>query len=325
MSHDVFISYSSKDKPSADAVCAVLERNAIRCWIAPRDILPGRQWGASIIEAIHNAKVFILLFSENANSSQQIEREVERAINRGLPVLPVRIQEVQPTNSLEYFISSSHWLDAFTHPFEQHLGRVADAVRRILQIDQPAAPDLSPAAAKQSESAPPPALTASQPAEFDPAPVGAAPPPPVPPAARLEAGFASAPAGATATPKPRSRSLLWYAMALLAVLALGSAVTVWRVRSGSQSKDYPLTARVSWKQTNQTIDECMKRARDAFRDFKVTNAASETFFAMSDDYTFVTRCTSTNLVFFSLVAPADASVTRDRYAMRLYDDVIAKW
>ena len=41
MAHDVFISYSAKDKTTADGVCATLEAKGIRCWIAPRDILPG--------------------------------------------------------------------------------------------------------------------------------------------------------------------------------------------------------------------------------------------------------------------------------------------
>jgi hypothetical protein len=45
MARDVFISYSSKDKPTADAVCATLEANGIRCWIAPRDVVPGSDWG----------------------------------------------------------------------------------------------------------------------------------------------------------------------------------------------------------------------------------------------------------------------------------------
>lgn len=36
MAHDVFISYSSKDKTAADATCAVLEGCGVRCWMAPR-------------------------------------------------------------------------------------------------------------------------------------------------------------------------------------------------------------------------------------------------------------------------------------------------
>jgi hypothetical protein len=41
MEFDVFISYSHQDKPTADAACATLEAEGIRCWIAPRDVAPG--------------------------------------------------------------------------------------------------------------------------------------------------------------------------------------------------------------------------------------------------------------------------------------------
>jgi formylglycine-generating enzyme required for sulfatase activity len=134
MSHDVFISYSSKDKNVADAVCAVLERNGIRCWIAPRDVTPGMVWSSAIVGAIHGATVVVLVFSGAANTSPQIEREVERAISKSIPIIPFRIEEVRPTNSLEYFISASHWLDAFTEPLEQHLEMLAKVVRRILEV-----------------------------------------------------------------------------------------------------------------------------------------------------------------------------------------------
>lgn len=132
MAHDVFVSYSSKDKPTADAVCAVLESQGIRCWVAPRDIFPGSDWGASIIEAINGARVMVLVFSANANASLQIKREVERAVNKGIPVIPLRIEDVVPTASLEYFISTPHWLDAFAPPLERHLQYLADVVRKLV-------------------------------------------------------------------------------------------------------------------------------------------------------------------------------------------------
>ena len=56
MAHDVFISHSHADKPAADAACAALEAKGIRCWIAPRDINPGQDWAASIVEAIRGAR-----------------------------------------------------------------------------------------------------------------------------------------------------------------------------------------------------------------------------------------------------------------------------
>ena len=139
MAHDVFVSYSSKDKPAADAACAVLESSGIRCWIAPRDILPGRDWGEAIIGAINGCKLMVLIFSSRANESQQIKREVERVVNRGLPIIPVRIEEVLPAQALEYFLSTPHWMDAFTPPLEQHLEQLAVIVREILnQTSRPA-------------------------------------------------------------------------------------------------------------------------------------------------------------------------------------------
>jgi hypothetical protein len=134
MAHDVFVSHSSKDKVTADAVCAVLESHGHRCWIAPRDILPGRDWGKSIIQAIKGARVMVLIFSAHANTSPQITREVERAVSLGIPIIPLRIENVPPVDTLEYFISSPHWLDAFPPPLDRHLEYLAKVVTELLAL-----------------------------------------------------------------------------------------------------------------------------------------------------------------------------------------------
>jgi TIR domain/WD domain, G-beta repeat len=157
---DVFISYSSFDKLTADAACAALECADIRCWIAPRDITPGRDYGESIIDAIESAKVFVLIFSSNANASPQIKREVERAVSKGLPIIPVRIEQVTPSRTLEYFISSPHWLDAFPPPRERYFSKLVDSVRALLDSDGAgnaqvaATAPASPAGAKQTRRRP---------------------------------------------------------------------------------------------------------------------------------------------------------------------------
>jgi hypothetical protein len=132
MLHDVFISYSSKDAEAGLAVCAALERRGVRCWMAPRDIVPGEGWARSILGAIGRSRAMVLLLTDSANHSQQVEREVERAVNRRLPIIPMRIENVMPGEALEYFLSAPHWLDAFTPPLDQHLDRLADAVQSLL-------------------------------------------------------------------------------------------------------------------------------------------------------------------------------------------------
>ncbi|HZB43959.1 MAG TPA: toll/interleukin-1 receptor domain-containing protein, partial [Pyrinomonadaceae bacterium] len=102
MAHDVFISYSTKDKPVADAVCATLEARGIRCWIAPRDVLPGMDWGESIVRGVAESQVMVLVFSASANQSPQIKREVNLAIEKGVAIAPFRIEDVMPSGALEY-------------------------------------------------------------------------------------------------------------------------------------------------------------------------------------------------------------------------------
>ena len=74
MRPQVFISYSSKDRTIANMVCALLEERGHRCWIAPRDIIPGTSWGEAIIDGLKSSSVFVLVFSQHANTSPQILR-----------------------------------------------------------------------------------------------------------------------------------------------------------------------------------------------------------------------------------------------------------
>jgi hypothetical protein len=137
MAHDVFISYSSQDKAVADAVCATLEGRKIRCWIAPRDVLAGQPYAESILNGINKSRVFVLVFSSDSNLSQQVLREVERAVSKGIPILPFRIADVTPTKSMELFLSATHWLDALTPPLEGHLQKLADNVEALLGVEVP--------------------------------------------------------------------------------------------------------------------------------------------------------------------------------------------
>ena len=129
-----FISHSSQDAEWAQVVCDSLEQRQMKCWIAPRDITPGSEWGAAIIDGIDRSRVFVLIFSSNANESPQVRREVERAIGKAIPVLPVRIEDIRPQGSLEFALSNTHWLDAFTSPVEARLHQLGAAVESLLGI-----------------------------------------------------------------------------------------------------------------------------------------------------------------------------------------------
>ena len=132
MSHDVFISHSSIDKSIADAVTAALEQEQIRCWIAPRDILPGESWGGSIVEAIETSKIMVIIFSSHSNDSKQVMREVERAVQKDVVVVPFRVENVQPSRDMEYFLSATHWLDAISPEMDVHLRDLTTTVHALM-------------------------------------------------------------------------------------------------------------------------------------------------------------------------------------------------
>ncbi len=135
MESKVFISHASKDKATADAVCQQLESARIKCWIAPRDIKAGSDWTEGIIEGIDSCRVFVLVFSENANVSEHVRREVAKAFSLGLAVIPFRIENVVPHGSLAYFLGTVHWLDAITAPLDRHLGDLTERVKQLLAND----------------------------------------------------------------------------------------------------------------------------------------------------------------------------------------------
>ena len=126
MAHEVFVSYSSKDKRVADAVCAALEARGMRCWIAPRDVAPDADWDEANARAIAESRVMVLVFSARANASQQVGRKVSLAAERGLNIIPFRIENVTPSGPLKNRLGAAHWLDALTPPLEPHIERLAD-------------------------------------------------------------------------------------------------------------------------------------------------------------------------------------------------------
>jgi hypothetical protein len=139
MAHDVFLSHSVKDKTVAEAIVGRLESESVTCWMAPRDVVPGADWGESIINALESSRIMVLIFSQSANASPQIKREVERAVNKGVYIIPFRVEDIPPARALEYFISTSQWMDAFSPPLERHVDTLTKTVKAVLR--SPPLPD----------------------------------------------------------------------------------------------------------------------------------------------------------------------------------------
>jgi TIR domain len=182
MAHDVFISHSSNNRTVANAACAALEGIGIRCWIAPRDVLPGRSYSGEITRAIQQSRAFVLIFSEHSNNSEQVLREVQLAANSRLDIVQFRIDAVAPSDDLEYYLSGPHWLDAVTPPLDAHLEQLKSSMKALLALPRAAEPETAPAPTTAPAIAPvsrPPPPTQNIP------PPAAAPPSPAPPSSNL--------------------------------------------------------------------------------------------------------------------------------------------
>ena len=161
----VVISYTQPDWDLARELVAHVEAHGITCWIAGRDVSLGADRATEIIHAIAAARVMVLVFSASANSSIEVHREVERASERGVPLLPFRIADVTPSSGLEYFLSGQNFLEAYPPPHAPHYARLCACLNTILASSTEATlpPDttLPPAPAPQANEVRPPCVEAA--------------------------------------------------------------------------------------------------------------------------------------------------------------------
>ena len=132
--HAVFVSYSNDDGGIASAVCAALEAEAIRCWMAPRDVQGGRPYSGQVTQAIREARVLLLVLSKASNRSKQVLSEVERAAHCQSHLLTFRIEAISPSDELAYFLRADHWVDGFRPlPPSEHFQVLIQHIRALFQ------------------------------------------------------------------------------------------------------------------------------------------------------------------------------------------------
>ena len=132
---DVFISYSSKNQKIADALLAYLEQQKIRCWMAPRNILPGQEYAEAIDEALFQIKVFVIIFSAQSVQSQWVKKETNLAVSDDKVIIPFKIDDTRLAGSgFRLYLNDRHWIEAVSAP-EAHFPEAAEAIRQ--QIGEP--------------------------------------------------------------------------------------------------------------------------------------------------------------------------------------------
>ena len=136
MSAPIFISYSSKDQDMAETICRALEARGHQCWISCRDVHPGQNFQEAIVQALRSAQVMLLVFTANANNSDEIKKELVLAGRHRVTVVPIRVEDVAPNDAFAYELATRQWIDLFSD-WEQEIERLAVRIGQILQTGKP--------------------------------------------------------------------------------------------------------------------------------------------------------------------------------------------
>jgi len=133
----IFITYSSKDQKVARTICTALENRGLACWISSRNVKPGENYQEQIVRAIRGARVMVLVFTTNANNSNEIKKELALASQNNLVVIPVRIEDVAPNEAFAYEFATRQWIDLF-EDWEKSMAELVELIAAILNDPPPA-------------------------------------------------------------------------------------------------------------------------------------------------------------------------------------------
>jgi hypothetical protein len=131
VSSPIFVSYASIDRDVAETICDALRARGHVCWIACRNIGPGENFQESIVRAIRSARVMLLIFTSNANNSDEIKKELVLAGRHRVTVLPVRVEDVAPNDAFAYEFATRQWIDLFKD-WEREIDRLSKQIDAII-------------------------------------------------------------------------------------------------------------------------------------------------------------------------------------------------
>jgi hypothetical protein len=136
MSAPIFISYSSKDQEIAETIGQALEARGLQCWISSHDVHAGENFQEAIVRALRSARVMVLVFTTNANNSDEIKKELVLAGRHQVTVIPVRVEDVAPNDAFAYEFATRQWIDLFKD-WEREIESLCSRISQVLETAKP--------------------------------------------------------------------------------------------------------------------------------------------------------------------------------------------
>ena len=124
--HDVFISYSRKDRGFADTVVQHLTNAKFSCWLDTKDLNPAEIWRSELKDAIIDADNLIFVISPDSVDSQYCKMELDFAIEHHKRLIPLHYRPLNANQVLPSSLSERQWMQIdFTD---------AQATHRLVQV-----------------------------------------------------------------------------------------------------------------------------------------------------------------------------------------------
>ena len=140
----IFISYATTDRAEALRVCKAIEHRGTKCWISMRDVQPGENYQEAIVQSLRTARAVVLVFSEAANTSDEIKKEISLASRYNVPVIALRLKNVEPSDAFAYELSTRQWINAF-EGWDRSIDTLVGRIRQLAGSGTVVAATVSPA------------------------------------------------------------------------------------------------------------------------------------------------------------------------------------
>lgn len=133
---EVFISYHTDSSGEVvKKICTALESAGISCWYAPRNC--GSHYAASIVQAIRDCRVFLLILNKYSNISQHVLNEINCAFDRfkngeNIVLLPYRVDDCTLSDDIYYYLGRIHIMNGSLPPEITRLQELLDRIFMIL-------------------------------------------------------------------------------------------------------------------------------------------------------------------------------------------------
>ena len=128
---DVFLSYSRDDKARVLDLTQRLRSAGVSVWIDQGGIDGAALWGESIVNALENAKVLLLVVTPSAVASHNVAKEVMLTSERKGHILPVHLEPTTIPASLKYPLAGIQHIEYYNGDTEANFQNVLASLKSL--------------------------------------------------------------------------------------------------------------------------------------------------------------------------------------------------